>query len=470
VKGRCTALHPGFLRGPIIIAALRAAWLPCHFSTPDFGVPPHPGQLRFDPFGIIYDGETLSFMPLSKILKHSCQFFLLTLAGLLLYFNAMFYYSPNFENAGNGVYNEDVYQQLKHLKGEMHDGAAVEMQQLFPEGHLFMNALYGLAWANFAAPLSAGASEPEQLLFQEARHEIDWALAEMDSPKGRRIFQEKLSLPYGVFYRGWSNYLRAKQLEITASDHRSSVAKARLQADCDAIADAFDAAEGPYLESYFDGTWPADNVLAIASLVAYDRTFSTFRYKKTVTDWLAKAQANLDERTGLIPHVWYPGQPPQSARGSSQSLVLCLLPEIDSTFAREQFARYRQHFVTTRLGLPGIREYPAGVDGRGDIDSGPVIWGIGGAASVVGQRAAAANGQEDLYLGLRNSLEAFGAAHTFFGKKKYLFGQLPMADAFIAWSNAVEKVPAQGNYPKPWIIHLVSLLILFLLGWLVFKL
>jgi hypothetical protein len=150
--------------------------------------------------------------------------------------------------------------------------------------------------------------------------------------------------------------------------------------------------------------------------------------------------------------------------------MLCLLPEIDSMFAEEQFVLYEQYFVTARLGLPGIREYPAGIDGNGDIDSGPVIWGIGGAASVVGQRAAAANGREDLYVGLRNSLEAFGAAYPLFGKKKYLFGQLPMADAFIAWGNAVEKVPANGRYPKPWGIHLVSLLLLLLFGWLVRKL
>ena len=289
-------------------------------------------------------------------------------------------------------------------------------------------------------------------------------------PKADVYSKKKLPLPYGAFYRGWSNYLRAKQLEVIPADRRSGVDKSRFQTDCDAIVDAFDAAEAPYLESYYEGTWPADNVLAVASLVAYDRMYGTFRYKETVADWLIKVKANLDEQTGLIPHIWYPGRAAQSARGSSQSLMLCLLPEIDSTFAKEQFVLYNQYFVTSRLGLPGIREYPVGNDENGDIDSGPVIWGIGGAASVVGQRAAAANGQDDLYLGLRNSLEAFGAAHTFFEKKKYLFGQLPMADAFIVWGNAVENAPASGRYPKPWGIHLASLLLLLLLGWLVRKL
>jgi hypothetical protein len=352
----------------------------------------------------------------------------------------------------------------------MHTGAAAKMQNLFPEGHLFMNALYGLAWADLATNLNGDVPNEEAPVRAEAAQEVAWALAEMDSPKGRRIFQEKLPLPYGAFYRGWSNCLRAKQLEVTPKSRRSATDKSRFQTDCDAIADAFDAAAGPYLESYYEGIWPADNVLAIASLAAYDRMFGTFRYKKTVADWRSKVKANLDEQTGLIPHIWYPGRPAQSARGSSQSLMLCLLPEIDSSFAEEQFVLYEKYFVVRRLGLPGIREYPLGVEGNGDIDSGPVIWGIGGAASVVGQRAAAANSREDLYLGLRNSLEAFGAAHTLFSRKKYLFGQLPMADAFIAWGNAAEKIPTNGRYPKPWGIHLASLLFLLLLGWGVRKL
>ena len=42
----------------------------------------------------------------------------------------------------------------------------------------------------------------------------------------------------------------------------------------------------------------------------------------------------------------------------------------------------------------------------------------------------------DLYAGLRNSIEGFGCAITLGGKKRYIFGQLPMADVFIAWSHS----------------------------------
>ena len=103
------------------------------------------------------------------------------------------------------------------------------------------------------------------------------------------------------------------------------------------------------------------------------------------------------------------------------------------------------------------------------IDSGPVIWSIGGAASVVGQRAALVNGNEELYVGLRNSIEAFGFGYSWLGEKKYLAGKLPMADVFIAWSNSAEKTPVNAPYPKPWAIHLVSTIVLLILIWVIYR-
>lgn len=410
-------------------------------------------------------------MTFIKIFKTGCRLFLLALVGGLLYFNAAFYYSPDFETDESGTWNKDVYQQLSHLKSEMRAGAAADMQRLFPEGHVFMNALYGLAWADFAEAMNADTFGNAFILYEdlpegEAFREMDWALAEVDSPRGRRIFNEDLPLPYGAFYRGWTNYLLARKISLRAA---SAGEIGALQKNCDAIALAFKESSSPYLESYHGGIWPADNLLAIASLAAYDRIFPESRYDTVITSWLAQVKTQLDPATGLIPHVVYERALPQSARGSSQSLILSLLPEIDSVFAAEQFALFEKHFVTSRLGLPAVREYPTGVEGEGDVDSGPVIWDIGGAASVVSQRAALVNGNEELYVGLRNSIEAFGFAYTWFGEKKYLGGRLPMADAFIAWSNSAEKIPINAAYPTPWLIHLMSIIISSLLMWVIYR-
>jgi len=53
----------------------------------------------------------------------------------------------------------------------------------------------------------------------------------------------------------------------------------------------------------------------------------------------------------------------------------------------------------------------------------------------------AVHGEPEIARGLRNSIESFGVGLKSGKQKKYLFGALPMADAFIAWSNAPYVLP-----------------------------
>ena len=74
---------------------------------------------------------------------------------------------------------------------------------------------------------------------------------------------------------------------------------------------------------------------------------------------------------------------------------------------------------------------------------------------------------DDTDIGLRNSIEAFGCGFFWRGKKKYLFGTLPMADVFIAWSNAVEPnrnagLRADRNWR--WRFQLIFLILVFVIG------
>ena len=189
---------------------------------------------------------------------------------------------------------------------------------------------------------------------------------------------------------------------------------------------------------------------------------------------MSKMEASTDEY-GLLPHSvhWKTGAIEESSRGSSQCLMLNFLLEIDPVFADGQFKIFKSKFLDYRIGLPGIREYPKGKVGYGDIDSGPVIWGIGGAASIVGQRTMALYGEETVAIGLRNSIESFGLGYSSNKTKDYLFGVLPIADAFIAWSNAVEAHKSQKLFTDNnwrWKTQLLSLSILVLGALIIYKL
>lgn len=122
---------------------------------------------------------------------------LILFLGAVLYLNRAVYYTPSIRAVENNTINRDVHQQLLHLRREMETGAADDMQALYPEGYIFMHALYGLAWHDFARKLT-----PATPLYKEAQAEISKSCTAVQLPQARAIFDEYLMLPYGAFYTG----------------------------------------------------------------------------------------------------------------------------------------------------------------------------------------------------------------------------------------------------------------------------
>lgn len=99
-----------------------------------------------------------------------------------------------------------VYRQLAFIRAALQDGAAEQAQRLFPEGYFFSHVLYGLAWVEL------GHRRPDERA--AALREARWALARLDGPAGRAPFDPSLDPPFGVFYRGWSNWLLGGVLSL----------------------------------------------------------------------------------------------------------------------------------------------------------------------------------------------------------------------------------------------------------------
>jgi hypothetical protein len=188
-------------------------------------------------------------------------------------------------------------------------------------------------------------------------------------------------------------------------------------------------------------------------------------------------ETRLDPVTELIPHRADPrtGAPLQGARGSSQALLLRFLLEIDPKLGRQHYVAFRSQFVAPGWLLPGTREYPVGTNGHGDVDSGPLIDGVSLSASVVSIAPARLVGDEaliDPYLSLG---EAMGLPISCDGRRRYLLGQLPVADAFLvyartatAWTETPAVVETGPIVPEGWRIgwHIVTLVPLIIALWL----
>ncbi|MFD3482022.1 hypothetical protein [Streptomyces sp. NPDC058665] len=352
--------------------------------------------------------------------------------------------------------------QLAFIRGALNEGAGDEAQQQFPEGYFFLHALYGLSWVEL------GMREPAGEVRDEAVREAEWALGRLDSDAGRAAFSAELTPSYGVFYRGWTNWLRGGTLMLRPDGERDAARVRRFAADSASLGAAFDGAESPYLTAYPGQAWPVDSTVAVASLRLHD-TLLPARFAGTVERWLDGVRQRLDPRTGLLPHRVSPGTgaPVEVARGSSQSIIQRFLVEIDPAFAREQYTLFRDRYVVTPLGLgPTTREYPEGMDGPADVDSGPLPLGVSLSATVVTLGAAQVAGDASLAEGIANYGELLGMPVSTPWTKRYAFGLLPIGDAFVAWSKTARPWVAEPGEPPPahlspwWRLPLLTVLLL----------
>jgi len=311
--------------------------------------------------------------------------------------------------------------QLAHLENGL-ETRADRMQELFPEGRVFTLALYGLAWVDVGRATANPAARARAVT--QARR----ALALADAPASREPYGPAGGLPLGMFYEGWTGHLRAGILHLAGGAARDTA----FRGTCARLDSAF-RSQGPFVDSYPGDAWPGDNAAGAAVLRSCG-TLLDPRYTRTAQAWLRAALARADPATGLIPHHAGSTLP----RGESAALMVRFVHEIDTAAAAAQYAAYERTFATRFAGLlPAAREFPRGVSGEGDVDSGPLILGVSAPASVVGIAAARITGHPAAAADLRASPEVLGAPLQWGGRRTYAFGELPVGEAFLAWATVV---------------------------------
>lgn len=323
--------------------------------------------------------------------------------------------------------------QLNFIGSELKaNGLGSQMQGIFPEGFVFTNALYGLAWSE----LGQSSSIPKPLQ-QRAIKESLYAYHQINSELGKHPFQKGLKPKYGVFYQGWKNYLLANLLLIPVKITERKELEKHLINNCEKIAQAIKDQNSPFLESYHSHCWPADMTMAIGALAIHDKLFPP-KYTNVISKWISDVRLSQDTSTHLVPYKVRNGsiEEIESAKGNATALMLAVLPQIDSSYSFELYKQFENHFVETALGLPSVRHYTKNEYGTGDIDSGPVILGVGFAATIVAIRSFAYHNQMDKAQEQFATVNAFGLPIDSKTHKKYLLGKIALADAFVVWGRA----------------------------------
>ncbi|NHA67520.1 hypothetical protein [Phycicoccus flavus] len=347
---------------------------------------------------------------------------------------------------GSGSEAARVSGQLRWLGSELdHHDAAGRMQGLFPEGAFFTTVLDGLA----RTATAQGASGPERTAALEVARR---RLADLRSRDLLATFPATAELPHGVFAEAWTLLLEADVAGLDGTPAERDAMRARATR----LRDALDRSAGGFLQAYPGQAWPVDTVVAAAALARADRVEPVPGTAGTLRRWVARVELHRDPVTRLLPHRVAPdGTGLEGPRGSSSALAQVFWPDADPEAAAADYPRFVATFVTRVVGAIGVREYPRGTPGGGDVDSGPLVAGVSLSATAVALAAARRAGDERLARDLLAQAEVAGLPVQAAGQRRYAAGVLPVGDAFLLWARTRpvgEGTPAV-TAPRPlWVL------------------
>lgn len=131
------------------------------------------------------------------------------------------------------------------------------------------------------------------------------------------------------------------------------------------------------LETYPGERYPVDNASVVATIALHARATGGPE-PAVVARWTAACRERfVDRDTGLlIQSVAADGVTAlDRPRGSGTALAVYFLSFADPKLSRDLFVALERELAGTVLGFGVVREYPRGVFGLGDIDSGPLVAG-----------------------------------------------------------------------------------------------
>ncbi len=248
---------------------------------------------------------------------------------------------------------------------------------------------------------------------------ISWGedpLASLEGPHGHVGYLGHLNLMIGAY-------------RILGGDGRFNALHSRITG---ALARRMDASLSAHIATYPGQVFTADNAVGAASIAVYDRVTGE-DHRRTLRRWIDYTRAHLlDPSTGLVVfNVDGSGGPAGGARGCAAGWSSFYLPMVDEEFAREQFGAIKRHMVQrTFFGTVGIREYPPGEQGPGDVDSGPVLFGLSPSGTGFAIAGAKMWGDAELLGQLLNTAELAGFSVQVRGERRYLTAPL-VGDAIL---------------------------------------
>lgn len=174
---------------------------------------------------------------------------------------------------------------------------------------------------------------------------------------------------------------------------------AMLRDQVESLADELDRSPLGILNDYPNECYPTDVMMAIASIRRADAALGT-DHAAFAARAIRGFEGKLLDELGLPPYNadLFTGKALDGSRGCGISYACMSAPYVWPDVARNWYALYEKYFWQERYGLHGFREFPrnyASGEWYMDVDSGPVLGGIGVSASAFGLAASRIMGRFD---------------------------------------------------------------------------
>jgi hypothetical protein len=230
----------------------------------------------------------------------------------------------------------------------------------------------------------------------------------------------------GHAYLGYSN-LALSMLRVLHPNTRFS----RIHDDLtEALATRLSKAPFALFETYPGEAYPADVSMVAASIALHDCAMGS-----PARPWWAEWEKNfsrwIDPASGLVfqsvdPHT---GRPVGPARASGTALVAFASSFFDKPLAKKLYDALSGS-RSELLGYGAIREYPTGINGTGDIDSGPVVLGVSVSATGFALASAKLHDDSSMFTSLYRTADFWGVPMTRPKGMRYLSGG-PLGNAIL---------------------------------------
>ena len=226
-------------------------------------------------------------------------------------------------------------------------------------------------------------------------------------------------------------------LNLALGLHRRVVSGSRFAGLNDRITTALvrrlAASRQGILETYPREAYPVDNAAVLGSILLHERLTGASHAAVTAAMLARFRLAWRDPQSDLLYQAIDPrdGRPADAARASGTALAAVLLSYGERSLARELYLVTRDRCADSLLGFGYIDEYHIGsVRGPGDIDSGPLIFGVSPSATGFTLAAARMFGDRHQFVTLYRTVHLFGTPTTRDDRRVFVTGG-PLGNAIL---------------------------------------